>query len=92
MRPMRLVVQKKESYLQEQERQLSELKGCMIPIVRKEIKKIKKGKMTTARLRKIKSTINWWQRRIDKIKKDEDRKLNSLEIFLLKQGIKIDYV
>ena len=92
MRPMRLVVQKKESYLTEKERTLSELKNCMIPIVRKEIKKIKKGKKTTARLRKIKSTINWWQRRIDKIRKSEDKQMNSLERFLLKQGIKIDYV
>ena len=32
---MRLVVQKKESYLTEKERTLSELKNCMIPIVRK---------------------------------------------------------
>ena len=92
MRPMRLVVQKKESYLNEKERQLSALTNCMIPIVRKEIKKIKKGRNTTTRLRKIKSTIKWFQRRIDKIRKTEDKQMNSLERFLLKQGIKIDYV
>ena len=92
MRPMRLVVQKKESYLTEKERQLSELKNVMFPIVRKEIKNIKSGRKTTARLRKIKSTIKWFHNRIDKIRKDEDRKMNGLERFLLKQGIKIDYV
>ena len=89
---MKLVVKKKETHLQEQERILNELKNALVPIVNRELEKVKKGRKTTAHLRKIKSNIKWFHKRIEKTRKFEDKKMSDLELFLLKQGIQIEYI
>ena len=87
--PIKIVIQSEESFLKEKEKLISDLKNAMIPIV--DAEDIKKGK-TTAKLRKIRKNIRWFEKRLDKFKRDLIRNRNQTQIFDERQGIKIEYV
>ena len=88
-RPIKIVIQSEETFLKEKEQLISDLKNAMIPVVDAEV--IKKGK-TTAKLRKIRKNIRWFEKRLDKFKKDSLRKRNQTQFFDEAEGIKIEYV
>ena len=73
--------QSEESFLKEKEQLISDLKNAMIPIV--DAEDIKKGK-TTAKLRKIRKNIRWFEKRLDKFKRDLIRNRN---LYFLKKNI-----